>query len=166
MIKEAEKTIISALKENDAHVQRLQRAKGLLAEFFPLTVESFTGLRDEQIEHIDQFIYRFTKLQDSMGKRLLPAIYAWLESDNRPRPFMDVLNRLEQLGVIDDVNLWQFFRNLRNNLAHDYPESIDQTVETLNLLFADIDKMLDMYSHVRSYWVSRSGKGDYSNNGS
>ncbi|MBS3778942.1 MAG: hypothetical protein KGY41_00960, partial [Desulfovermiculus sp.] len=131
MIEEVEKTIVSALRENDTHVQRLQRAKGLLAEFFPLTVESFTHLNDEHIEHIDQFIYRFTKLQDSMGTRLLPAIYAWLESDKRPKPFMDALNRLEQLGVIDDVNLWQFFRNLRNNLAHDYPESIDQTVETL-----------------------------------
>ncbi|MBS3780655.1 MAG: hypothetical protein KGY41_09690, partial [Desulfovermiculus sp.] len=103
--------------------------------------------------------------QDSMGTRLLPAIYAWLESDKRPKPFMDVLNRLEQLGVIDDVNLWQFFRNLRNNLAHDYPESIDQTVETLNLLFAEIDSMLDMYTHVKSYWVARSGKGDASDNG-
>ncbi len=160
MIQEAEKTIVSALRENDAHVQRLQRAKRLLNEFFPLTVDSFAQLSDEQIEHIDQFIYRFTKLQDSMGTRLLPAIYVWLESDNRPRPFMDVLNRLEQLGVVDDVSLWQFFRNLRNNLAHDYPESIDQTVETLNLLFADIDKILDMYIHVRSYWVIRSGKGD------
>ncbi|MFP4258470.1 MAG: hypothetical protein ACLFRE_05640 [Desulfovermiculus sp.] len=157
MIEEAEKTIVSALRENDTHVQRLQRAKGLLAEFFPLTVKSFTHLNDEHIEHIDQFIYRFTKLQDSMGTRLLPAIYVWLESDNRPRPFMDVLNRLEQLGVIDDVNLWQFFRNLRNNLAHDYPESIDQTVDTLNLLFAEIDTMLNMYIQVRSYWAGRSG---------
>jgi len=165
MIQEAEKTIVSAMRENDAHVQRLQRAKKLLAEFFPLTVEGFTQLSDEQIEHIDQFIYRFTKLQDSMGMRLFPAIYVWLERDNRPRPFMDVLNRLEQLGMVDDVNLWQLFRNLRNNLAHDYPESVGQTVETLNLLFGEIDKLLNMYIHVRSYWVSRSGKGDSSDTG-
>lgn len=27
---------------------------------------------EEQIEHIDQFVYRFTKLQDAMGGATLP----------------------------------------------------------------------------------------------
>ncbi len=44
------------------------------------------NLSEEQIEHIDQFIYRFTKLQDSMATRLMPAIYSWLEGESRPVP--------------------------------------------------------------------------------
>ena len=156
MIDHAQKTIESALKENDMHIRRLERSRSLLAPLFPLSVEAFSNLTEEEIEHIDQFIYRFTKLQDSMGRRLLPAMYTWLENDDRPMPFLDMLNRLEQLQVIDDVGKWQFFRNLRNNLAHDYPESVEQTVDTLNVLYNEIQALEDMYLKVRSVWNQRA----------
>ena len=158
MIHQAEQTIESSIRENDAHVLRLQRAQSLLAQFFPLTEEEFVHLDEDQIEHVDQFIYRFSKLQDSMGTRLLPSVYAWLERDTKPRPFLDILNRLEKLDVLSDVEKWQFFRNLRNNLAHDYPESIHQTVETLNILFAEINNLIALYTQVRSLWVQRKGE--------
>ena len=151
--------IESAIRENDTHLQRLDRAKRLLAEFFPLTMETFQNLTEEQIEHIDQFVYRFTKLQDSMGTRLLPAVYAWLEAESRPVPFLDILSRLEQLGLIEEASQWQFFRNLRNNLAHDYPESAQQTVETLNLLFQHIQELESMYSGIRKACLRRMGEG-------
>jgi len=154
---EVRRKIESALKENDTHLQRLDRSRRLLAEFFPLTAETFQALTEEQIEHIDQFIYRFTKLQDSMGTRLLPAVYAWLEADSRPVPFLDILSRLEQLGLLQDASKWQFFRNLRNNLAHDYPESVRQTVGTLNLLFRHIQDLESMYSGVREACLRRMG---------
>ncbi len=156
MIEHAQKTIESSLKENDMHIGRLERNRSLLADLFPLSVEAFSNLSEEQIEHIDQFIYRFTKLQDSMGRRLLPAMYTWLENDDRPMPFLDMLNRLEQLQVIDDVGKWQFFRNLRNNLAHDYPESMEQTVDTLNVLYNEIQALEDMYLKVREVWQQRT----------
>jgi hypothetical protein len=53
------------------------RAQNLLADRFPLLEKDFSNLQEEQIEHIDQFIYRFTKLQDSMGTRLLPSLYSY-----------------------------------------------------------------------------------------
>ena len=105
--------------------------------------------------HLDQFIYRFTKLQDSMATRLLPAMYAWLEDAPRPIPFLDILNRLEQLDLIENVEQWQFFRNLRKNLALDYPESLDQTATTLNLLFKNINTMKSMYLKIRLFWLER-----------
>ncbi|MEF8823362.1 MAG: hypothetical protein V5B78_04485 [Desulfohalobiaceae bacterium] len=156
---EIQSKIDSAIRENDIHLQRLDRAKRLLAEFFPLTEGTFQSLTEEQIEHIDQFVYRFTKLQDSMGTRLLPAVYSWLEADSRPVPFLDILSRLEQLRLIEDASQWQFFRNLRNNLAHDYPESVQQTVETLNLLFQHLQELESMYSGIREACIRRMGEG-------
>ena len=41
-----------------------------IGEYFPINLDSFKCLEENQIEHIDQFIYRFTKLQDSIGLRL------------------------------------------------------------------------------------------------
>ncbi len=159
MMEKIKNTIESAINENDKHLERIRRSKRLLGNFFPLTVESFQDLSEEQIEHIDQFIYRFTKLQDAMGMRLLPSIYAWFENDSRAIPFLDILNRLEQLEIIDNVSTWQFFRNLRNNLAHDYPESLDQTVDTLNLLFSEIETLEAMYIKICEIWNSRNHSG-------
>lgn len=156
MMEKVKNTIESAINENDKHLQRILRSKLLLGNFFPLTVEIFQNLSEEQIEHIDQFIYRFTKLQDAMGMRLLPSVYAWFENESRAIPFLDILNRLEQLEIIENVSTWQFFRNLRNNLAHDYPESLDQTVETLNLLYREIGNLESMYVKIREIWNNRN----------
>ena len=126
-----------------------------LDKFFPINTDALKNASEERIEHIDQFIYRFTRLQDSMGTRLLPTLYYWLENHNKPTPFLDILNRLEQLEAIPSAREWQFFRNLRHNLAHDYPESIDQTVTTLNILHEQWAKMEEMYQQVRNYYNSR-----------
>ena len=111
----------SAIRECDAHIGKLERGQGLLAEFFPLTARAFRSLDESRLEHIDQFIYRFSKLQDAMGKRLFPTLYGLLEEDESPRPFIDILTRLEKLGVITDAEDWQVLRNIRNTIAHEYP---------------------------------------------
>lgn len=147
----ARATIRSAVAECDSHLARSRRAWGLLDAFFPLTTDELKSASEEQIEHIDQFVYRFTKLQDSMGARLLPSLYAWNEEHYEPKPFRDVLNRLEQLEILPSVRQWQFFRDLRNVLAHDYPETVDDTVMTLNTLHSHWQKMEHLYEQVREY---------------
>ena len=147
----ARATIRSAVAECDSHIARSRRAWGLLEAFFPLTTEKLKSASEEQIGHIDQFVYRFTKLQDAMGARLFPSLYAWNEERYEPKPFRDVLNRLEQLEILPSVRRWQFFRDLRNVLAHDYPETIDQTVMTLNTLHREWQQMEQLYTQVREY---------------
>src|SRR6056297_175277 len=147
-------TIGSALKECDSHVAKCRRARALLEQVFPLSCERFKNLEEDTIEHIDQLVYRFTKMQDSMGMRLLPSLYSYVEADDSPKPFLTILMRLEQLGILTSAEQWQFFRNLRNNLAHDYPESIEQTVHTPNLLNEDFSLFEEMYTKVREYWMS------------
>ncbi|GAB6089132.1 hypothetical protein [Spirochaeta dissipatitropha] len=142
-------TLRSSVQECDSHILRLQRGQALLSSFFPLSKVIMAQTSEDQIEHIDQFIYRFMKLQDSLGTRLLPSLYTILEQNTQPRPFLDMLNRLEQLGVLPSAADWQFFRNLRNNLAHDYPETIEQTVLTLNTLHSHWHKLHDFYTHIR-----------------
>lgn len=140
----------SAIQECDAHVGRIRRGVAKLSRVFPLTEKTFASLDDDTIGKIDQFIYRFTKLQDAMGLRLFPSLYSLLEEVTEPRPFLDILNRLEKLGVLTSVQEWQEFQALRNNLAHDYPESIAQTVATLNTLFERWPAMEALYTRARS----------------
>ncbi|MBW2364252.1 MAG: hypothetical protein JRF25_04060 [Deltaproteobacteria bacterium] len=155
MKEEIEAKLKSAISECDAHIKKLIRGKQLLGEYFPIRLDSFKCLEEDQIEHIDQFIYRFTKLQDSIGLRLLPTIFMFIENDARTSSFLDILNKLEKLNVLSSTADWQFFRNLRNNLAHDYPESIQQTVDTLNILFKEWPKMELIYSNAKEYYLEK-----------
>ena len=150
-MEKAAATLRSSLCECDSHVARLERGFALLSEFFPLKALTLEECSDEQSEHIDQFIYRFSKLQDSMVTRLLPALHVCLEGTQQPLPFIDVLSKMEKLDVIPSAEEWQYFRNLRNNIAHDYPESSEQTVLTLNMLFKDYPRMKHMYQQTRAY---------------
>ena len=54
-------------------------------------------LTESEVEHIDQFIFRFTKLQDAMRKRLIPITYQILEPEKEEASFIDILNKLEKL---------------------------------------------------------------------
>lgn len=150
-------TLRSALAENDSHLQKIRNAALLLRPQIPLTVATFALLDDSQIMVVDQLLYRFTKMQDSLGTRLFPSLFSLLENDDQPRPFLDVMNRLEQLRVIDRVETWQFFRNLRNRFAHDYPESLEQTVQSINTLHLEIETFLSLYERARGECLARLG---------
>ena len=65
---------------------------------------------------------RFTKLQDAMGARLLPAVLDHLQEPFEDRPMLDKLHRLEKLGYLPSVELWHSLRAIRNRFAHDYPQ--------------------------------------------
>ena len=112
---------------------------------FPLTQDRLNALSDEQSAVLDQFLYRFAKLQDCIGLRLIPAVYALLESDTSAHPFIDILNRLEKLGVLTSAADWQYFRSLRNNFAHEYPDRPEDIVHGVNALYASWDKFMMLY---------------------
>lgn len=72
----------------------------------------------------DQILYRFTKLQDAMGERLVPATLTWLQEPHEAWPMRDRLDRLERTGFLD-VEAWLGWRDVRNRLAHEYPGTAD-----------------------------------------
>ncbi|MFP3960658.1 MAG: hypothetical protein ACLFUX_10855, partial [Spirochaetaceae bacterium] len=143
-------TIESAITECEAHRQKLELGEKALSGSFPLSETGLRSLDEERVARLDQFVYRFTKLQDSMARRLLPSLYQYLEADTEPRPFLDLLNRLEQLGIVSSVARWQELRALRNNLAHDYPENTARTVATLNELYRAWRDLAEMYRAARA----------------
>lgn len=135
----------SALEECKKHIHRIDTALKFLEPLFPLTEEALNTLSDEQTAVLDQFLYRFAKLQDCIGLRLIPTVYALLESDTSAHPFIDILNRLEKLGVLTSAEDWQYFRSLRNNFAHEYPERSEDIVNAINALYASRDRFMALY---------------------
>lgn len=98
--KERELRLSDACEECRIHDMRLRHAEIKISPFFPLTKERYESLTEDDIEHIDQMLYRFSKLQDAMGERTFPALLEWLEEDIKPMTTIDRLNRLEEIGAL------------------------------------------------------------------
>lgn len=149
------KNLVSAVIECDKHVQKLQRSLKLLT-YFPLSESSMKNLSELETEHIDQMIFRFSRLQDAMGKKLLPSLFYLLEPEHKNIPFIDILNHLEKLDVIESAEAWQEGRFLRNNLAHDYPDQEQEMIQTLNMVFERLPDFLRIYNRTRTYIENRN----------
>jgi len=111
----------AALRECALHAEVLQEALAALPQAF--TADDVTGLDSTTRRLLDQLAYRFLKLQDTLGERVLPGLLA-ITLDPLPdaAPFAQKLQRLERLGVLPSVQGWKTLREVRNLLAHDYPD--------------------------------------------
>ncbi len=126
-----------AFGESQIHLKRIDEAfKELQKNYkFPISVEDFDKLLENKIElaFADQIIYRFSKAQDSMGAKLFKA-YMLYQGTNVDKPFLDILNSLEKLNILE-VDEWFELREIRNEIAHDYEDNAKLAVNILNAIF-------------------------------
>lgn len=122
----------SVSRECQLHLDRLNHARQKLAGRFPLSVEDWQNLDNDTISHLDQLLFRFGRLQDTIGQRLfrhlLELSLEWDDSE----PFIDKLSRLERLSIIPSAEQWLILRELRNSAMHEYPDQPELTVANLN----------------------------------
>ena len=146
---------ISAVHECRTHLIRIHQALARLSNRFPFTKPAYEGLDEKDIASVDQVVFRFTKLQDTIGTKVFPFGLQILGEETTAVPFIDQLSRLEQLGFIQSVEKWMEWRELRNDLAHEYPDTIDDRIESLNALscaLAEIEKIFsDFTARVESH---------------
>lgn len=122
----------------DIHLNRMIFANSKVSKLLPLTLDSYYSLAEDTISYIDQFIYRFSKLQDTIGTRLFPFLLEALAEPTENKAFIDLLNRLERLGVIDSAQSWVELRKIGNDMAHEYPSSLSERLEGINFLFEEL----------------------------
>lgn len=53
-------------------------------KWLPFNADSVQHITKEQLRVLDQVAYRFTKLQDTMGQKVLPAVLNWRRNPLRP----------------------------------------------------------------------------------
>jgi len=112
--------LATALWEADRHLTVLE---AVLRDWQATPVTDLADLEadPDRLRILDQLLYRFTKLQDALGQRLVPATLAALSEPFEEWSMIDRLNRLEKLGYLE-VDPWLRWRETRNRLAHEYPE--------------------------------------------
>lgn len=137
------------------HYQRMMFAKNRSSKIFPLNTVSYQELSDEQISFIDQLIYRFSKLQDTMGNKLFPLILEGLQEDIENLAFIDILSKIERLGIIDDSTQWLILRETRNIVTHEYPFQLDLLIEGLNQLNEQLGVLSNIWENTENYTRQR-----------
>jgi hypothetical protein len=125
----------TSIQKCELNLRRLQYASDQIAGLFPLTVDKYNSVSEATIGNIDQMVFRFTKLQDEIGNNTFRFLLEYLQEDITNKPFRDILNILERLQIIDTSDTWLFLREIRNDLTHEYPMMLEETIEKLNLLY-------------------------------
>jgi hypothetical protein len=118
-----------AIWEADRHVSALSDA---LSEWDASPATSLEQVeQDRLVQRLsDQLLFRFTKLQDALGERLVAATLMRLAEPAEDWPMRDRLNRLEKLGYLN-ADDWLRWRELRNRLSHEYPDQPELRFATL-----------------------------------
>lgn len=88
----------------------------------PFTVECARRLDGdiELSERVEAFVARFSRLQDTIGDKLIPVL---LHALGEPLgAVVDNLDRAERLGWLPSADEWLATRKLRNQMIHEYVE--------------------------------------------
>ena len=136
--------LIQAASTCRTHREALREA---LNDLQSLKIESLdlAHLQKDERRLLDQFAYRYTRLQDDMGAKLIPAILRALGEDIDPLPMNDRLNRMEQLGWLPSAEEWGQLRRIRNEFTHDYPETSEDRLLRLQLATVSAARISDIH---------------------
>jgi hypothetical protein len=114
------------------------------------------GIGVEVRRTLDQLAYRFMKLQDGLGEKVLPGLLtATLDPLPPHATFAEKLQRLERLGAVPSAEDWRLLREVRNSLAHEYPENPALQAAALTRLLAGVRSLLSVWGQVRLFADTR-----------
>ncbi len=150
-----EKKLIKIFNECDKHILRINSATKKMSNFMELYEDKFINLSEDEIEHIDQFLFRFSKLQDAMGQKLFKTMLVYLNEDIESKAFIDILNIMEKLYLIEDVNDWKELREDRNELANNYDDDPEGTSKAINKLYNKKDVLINIYQTIKANYENR-----------
>lgn len=137
--------------EYDTHLEMMAYAHAKVRNIVPVTADTVQTLSDEQVAALDQYIYRFTKWQDTLGARAFDQCLQMLAEDSDAMAFIDKLNRLEKLGALPSAAQWLELRALRNVLAHEYSENAEELAEAINTLYEEFPSIREISAALDGY---------------
>ena len=141
------------IEEAQTHLNRLNQAFEKLEEHFrfPINKEELHKIENDfqLLAYCDQVIYRFSKLQDTIGAKLFKSFLLY-QGETTNKPFLDILNYLEKLDILE-VDEWFKLRDLRNSIAHDYENSSDENSDILNLIYTYKPKLETILNRMTKY---------------
>ena len=135
------------INECRKHKIRIEKSYSKVKDIFPISAKKYENLSDREVEAIDQYLFRFSKLQDTMGRKLFKLIVSEYVDNIEEMTFLDILNYLEKIGILE-ANTWKILRAIRNNISHQYDDEPKEMAEALNNIFAYKNELLDIFNRI------------------
>jgi len=135
--------------ECDKHLQRIEEAYSDICSQLPISVEKYNKLTKDEVQAIDQYLYRFSKLQDTMGDKIFGLIIEKFQANRAKLPFIDMLNYLEKLEFITSAKEWIKLREIRNNIAHQYDDEPEEMAPAITAMLNQKEIIKSIYLQLK-----------------
>jgi len=145
--------IQDAVRVAEIHLERLSQSTKEIEALGNLENLDFKNF--ENVKTIDTFIFRFIKLQDYMGNKLFKAFLIEIGDYTDNMSFIDILDKLEKLEIINSTEEWLKLRKLRNKLAHEYPDELDEILEDIGEALKRLPDIKNTYWKIKNYLLAK-----------
>ncbi len=125
-----EKRLVHYFDEAQKHIALISESLEVLEPKIP--IEEYESVNQLERFALNALIFRFSKLQDLIGVKIFRTYLDFSGFETAEKSFFDILREIEKEGIVD-IDSWSELRELRNKIAHEYPEEIDEMVESINL---------------------------------
>lgn len=115
------------------------------------------GSDDDLADRVEAFASRYGRLQDTLGDKLFPRLLDLI--GQRGKTLLDVLNQVERIGLLHDAQAWLEWRNLRNQLVHEYMENPKEFAIALNTANEYAGRLVAVVGAVHA-WLGSLGVSD------
>ncbi len=94
----------------------------------------------ELSEQVEAVVGRFSRLQGTIGDKLLPLFLAAL--NEKVGAVIDNLDKAERLGLLDSTDEWISMRQIRNQMVHEYVEDLSLLIHALQTAHLFVETMV------------------------
>jgi hypothetical protein len=130
------------LEKVKKHYEALKEYKEFIDDMdFNFKQDELSFLTTPQKAVLDAYLKRFASLQDYLGAKVFRNLL-----DNAGISYTrmsEVLTLIEKEEIIS-LDRWIEFRNVRNELEHDYPDELEQALNDLKYCIENFDYMQEI----------------------
>ncbi len=137
------------IKICDIHAKRLKSHFEKVEKLVPITAAKLSKFSEAQINNFDLVIFKFSKLQDDIGSKVFPIFLKTIEEDVESKTFIDILNKLEKIRVIENAEFWKSLKKVRNAIAHEYPDNPEIMAINLNDVLINTKIILKFWTKLK-----------------
>ncbi|MCE3231208.1 MAG: hypothetical protein K0R52_1136 [Alphaproteobacteria bacterium] len=141
----------SLFKVAKIHADRLSTSVQHLQPKMPLSFQDVEAFTFDEMLLWEMFVNRFSKLQDLMGAKIFKAVIDYAGESTDSTTLIDRINILEKLGIIDDSAVWKDLREMRNHLAHEYPDAPETVANYLNQAFSMTCVLMETLNRLEAF---------------
>jgi len=104
-------------------------------------------------ERIEAFVARFSRLQDTLGDKILPLTLRMAGED--VLPMIGNLDRAERYAWLDSADGWLRVRKLRNRMVHEYVNDPADLAAALGDIHAAVPSLSRCLANLKRFAESR-----------